>query len=51
LESLGTTSLQSHMLTTRLQTWIDLAHFPRAGAHEAFFRKVIRNEYPQAEGL
>lgn len=51
LDSLGTTSLQSQTLTTRLQTWIDLTHFPRAGAHEAFFRKVIRNEYPQAEGL
>lgn len=51
LDSLGTATLQSQTLTTRLQTWIDLTHFPRAGAHEAFFRKVIRNEYPQAEGL
>lgn len=51
LDALGTTTLQATTLTTRLQTWIDLAHFPRAGAHEAFFRKVIRNEHPQAEGL
>lgn len=51
LDSTGTTMLRDVALTSRLQTWIDLVHFPRAGAHEAFFRGIIRDEYPQAEGL
>lgn len=51
LDSTGTTKLRDVTLTTRLQTWIDLARFPRAGAHEAFFRSVIRDEYPQAGEL
>lgn len=51
LDSTSTTTLKGVTTTTRLQTWIDLAHFPRAGAHEAFFRGIIKREFPQAGDL
>ncbi len=51
LNATSITTLKETRITSRLQTWIDLAHFPRAGAHEAFFRKIIRNDFPQADVL
>lgn len=51
LELLDATNARGLNLTTRIQTWIDLRHFPHAGAHAAFFQQVIAEEYPEVLGI
>lgn len=51
LEVLEVTTRRGLPVTTRLQTWLDLQHFPLAGAHAAFFRSVLAAEFPDVEAL
>lgn len=50
LEELGSDVRNGIPLTSRLQTWLDLRHFPMAGAHATFFRSVLQEEYPEIGG-
>lgn len=50
LDELGSDVRNGIPVTSRLQTWIDLQHFPMAGAHATFFRFVLKDEYPEIGG-
>lgn len=48
IRSVPNTLRQDLQVTDRLMTWIDLRHFPFAGAHHAFFESVIMDLYEAA---